>query len=471
MTATTTKSTTFLTDNFLLQTKTARTLYHEFAKQMPIIDYHCHLPPDEIAQNKQFKNLTEIWLKGDHYKWRAQRTLGVNEHFITGKASDREKFQKWAAVVPYTMRNPLYHWTHMELKNPFGINELLDADNANYIYDSCGEQLKGFTTQALLTHNNVKVVCTTDDPCDNLEHHIAIKNNPFGTKILPTFRPDVAMFIENGDIFRGYVQRLESVVNQTLTNYDDYLKALKSRHDYFAAMGCQLSDHGLETMYASDYTEGGVRKIFAKVLAGKEATAKEILQFKSAMLHEFAVWDFEKGWTQQFHLGAIRNNNTRFLKELGKDIGVDSIGDFPMAMAMSRFFDRLESENKLTKTVIYNLNPADNEVFAAMIGNFQDGSIKGKMQFGSGWWFLDQKDGMTKQINALSNMGVLSAFIGMLTDSRSFLSFPRHEYFRRLLCNMFGDDVQNGELPNDIEWIGGLVQDISYNNAKEYFKF
>jgi glucuronate isomerase len=279
------------------------------------------------------------------------------------------------------------------------------------------------------------------------------------------------MFIENGEIFRSYVHRLESVVNQTLTNYDDYLSALKSRHDFFGEMGCQLSDHGLETMYATPYTEGSVRKIFAKVLSGKEATEKEILQFKSAMLYEFAVWDFEKGWTQQYHLGAIRNNNTRFLKELGKDIGVDSIGDFPMAVAMSRFFDRLENENKLAKTVIYNLNPADNEVFATMIGNFQDGSIKGKMQWGSGWWFLDQKDGMTKQINALSNMGVLSAFIGMLTDSRSFLSFPRHEYFRRLLCNIFGEDVKNGELPNDIDWIGGLVQDISYNNAKEYFKF
>ena len=465
------QNTTFLTDNFLLQSKTAKTLYHEFAKQMPIIDYHCHLPPDEIAQNKQYKNLTEIWLKGDHYKWRAMRTLGVNEHFITGKADDREKFQRWAAAVPYTMRNPLYHWTHMELKNPFGINALLTAENADYVYDKCGEQLPYFTAQELLKHNNVEVICTTDDPCDSLEHHIAIQKNPFGTKVLPAFRPDTAMFIENGDTFRAYVKRLESVVNQTLTNYDDYLTALKSRHDYFATMGCQLSDHGLETMYAADYTEGSIRKIFAKILEGKAATDEEILQFKSAMSYEFAVWDFEKGWTQQFHLGALRNNNTRFLKELGKDIGVDSIGDFPIAVAMSRFFDRLESENKLAKTIIYNLNPADNEVFATMIGNFQDGSIKGKMQFGSGWWFLDQKDGMTKQINALSNMGVLSAFIGMLTDSRSFLSYPRHEYFRRLLCNIFADDVENGELPDDVEWIGGLVQDICYRNAKEYFKF
>ncbi len=465
------QNTTFLTDNFLLQSKTAKTLYHEFAKQMPIIDYHCHLPPDEIAQNKQYKNLTEIWLKGDHYKWRAMRTLGVNEHFITGKATDREKFQRWAAAVPYTMRNPLYHWTHMELKNPFGINALLTAENADYVYDKCGEQLTYFTAQELLKHNNVEVVCTTDDPCDSLEHHITIQKKPFGTKVLPAFRPDTAMFIENGDAFRAYVKCLESVVNQTLTNYDDYLIALKSRHDYFGEMGCQLSDHGLETMYAADYTEGAIRKIFAKVLDGKTATDEETLQFKSAISYEFAVWDFEKGWTQQFHLGALRNNNTRFLKELGKDIGVDSIGDFPIAAAMSRFFDRLESENKLAKTIIYNLNPADNEVFATMIGNFQDGSIKGKMQFGSGWWFLDQKDGMTKQINALSNMGVLSAFIGMLTDSRSFLSYPRHEYFRRLLCNIFAEDVESGELPDDVDWIGGLVQDICYRNAKEYFKF
>jgi glucuronate isomerase len=470
--ATTTSSVpSFLTDNFLLHSKTARTLYHEFAKQMPIIDYHCHLPPDEIAQNKQYKNMTEIWLKGDHYKWRAMRTLGVNEEFITGKADDREKFRRWAECVPYTMRNPLYHWSHLELKNPFEINTLLSGNNADAIYDECNEKLKYFTSQELLRHNNVKVVCTTDDPCDSLEHHITISKNPFGVKILPAFRPDVSMFIENDEAWRAYVQRLEGVVNQTISSYDDYLAALKSRHDYFHSMGCKLSDHGLETMYAADYTEGGIRAIFAKVLNGQKATEQEILQFKSAMSYEFAIWDWEKGWTQQFHLGALRNNNSRLLKNLGKDIGVDSIGDFTMAVAMSRFFDRLDSEDKLAKTIIYNLNPADNEVFASMIGNFQDGTIRGKMQWGSGWWFLDQKDGMEKQINALSNMGVLSCFLGMLTDSRSFLSYPRHEYFRRLLCNLFGQDVQNGELPDDVEWLGKLVQDICYNNAQNYFEF
>lgn len=462
---------TFLTDNFLLQSKTARTLYHEFAKQMPIIDYHCHLPPDEIAQNKQFKNMSEIWLKGDHYKWRAMRTLGVNEKYITGDADDREKFRRWAECVPSTMRNPLYHWSHLELKNPFGINELLTGKNPDKIYDACNEQLPHLTTQALLKHNNVKVVCTTDDPCDSLEHHDFINKNPFGVKILPAFRPDKAMEIENGEAFFAYIQKLESVSNSSIKNYDDFLTVLKNRHDFFEKMGCQLSDHGLETMYAATYTEGDIRTIFAKALNGVFLTKEEILQFKSAMLYELAIWDWEKGWTQQFHLGAIRNNNSRFLRELGKDIGVDSIGDFPMAVSMSRFFDRLDGENKLAKTIIYNLNPADNEVFASMIGNFQDGSIRGKMQWGSSWWFLDQKDGMTKQINALSNMGVLSCFIGMLTDSRSFLSFPRHEYFRRLLCNLFGEDVQNGELPDDTEWLGKLVQDICYNNAQDYFKF
>ncbi len=461
----------FITDNFLLHSQTARTLYHEFAKPMPIIDYHCHLPPDEIAQNKQFKNMTEIWLKGDHYKWRAMRTLGVNEKYITGNADDREKFRRWAECVPYTMRNPLYHWSHLELRNPFGINELLTGDNADAVYDECNEKLKYFTTQELLKHNNVKVVCTTDDPCDSLEHHEAIRKNPFGVKILPAYRPDVAMGIDNDDAFRAYVRRLESVVNQSISTYDDYLAALKNRHDFFDAMGCQISDHGLETIYAANYTEGGIRKIFSKVISGKKATEKEILEFKSAMLYKFAVWDWEKGWTQQFHLGALRNNNSRFLRELGKDIGVDSIGDFSVAVAMSRFFDRLDGENKLAKTIIYNLNPAYNEVFATMIGNFQDGSVRGKMQWGSGWWFLDQKDGMTKQLNTLSNMGVLSCFVGMLTDSRSFLSFPRHEYFRRLLCNLFGEDVQNGELPDDIDWLGKLVQDICYNNAQNYFKF
>lgn len=464
-------SKSFLTNHFLLQSDVAEQLYHDFAKPMPIIDYHCHLPPDEIAQNKQFRNMSEIWLKGDHYKWRAMRTLGVNERYITGDADDREKFRKWAFSMPYTLRNPLYHWAQMELKNPFGIETLLTEATADKIYDACNEQLPHLTTQRLLQHFGVQVVCTTDDPCDTLEHHLSIQNAPFGTKILPTFRPDVAMSIEAGEGFINYIHRLESVVNQTITNYDDYLAALKNRHDYFGKMGCKLSDHGLEQIYAAAYTEAEIRTIFTKAQAGQSLTQPEILKFKSAMLYEFAVWDCEKGWTQQFHLGAIRNNNARFLRQLGKDIGVDSIGDFSQIVAMSRFFDRLDGANQLAKTIVYNLNPADNEAFATMIGNFQDGSIRGKMQFGSGWWFLDQKDGMTKQLNALSNMGILSCFVGMLTDSRSFLSYPRHEYFRRLLCNLFAEDVKNGELPKDIPWLGKIVQDICYYNAKNYFHF
>ncbi len=461
----------FINDNFLLQTDTARLLYHEYAKKIPIIDYHCHLPPDEIANNKQFSNMTEIWLKGDHYKWRAMRTLGVPEKYITGTGSDREKFQHWAYAMPQTMRNPLYHWAQMELKNPFGVTDLLNANNANSIYDACNEQMPTFTTQSLLRHFDVRVVCTTDDPCDDLAHHAKIHQNPFGVKILPAFRPDKAMEIETGQVFLEYVKKLESVADVAISNYDTFIIALKKRHDFFAEMGCQLSDHGLETMYATPYTERSIKTIFQKALEGKKLKPEEILQFKSAMLYEFAVWDCEKGWTQQFHLGAIRNNNARMLRELGKDVGVDSIGDFSMAVAMSHFFNRLENENKLTKTVIYNLNPADNEVFATMIGNFQGGGVRGKMQWGSGWWFLDQKDGMTKQINALSNMGILSCFIGMLTDSRSFLSYSRHDYFRRLLCNIFAEDIKNGELPNDTMWIGNMIQDICYTNAAKYFNW
>jgi glucuronate isomerase len=465
------RSKTFLTDHFLLHSKIARTLYHEFAKEMPIIDYHCHLPPDEIAQNKQFSNLTQIWLKGDHYKWRAMRTLGVNEDYITGSADDRTKFRKWAETVPYTLRNPLYHWTQMELKNPFGIEKLLNPKTADSIYDACNEKLQHLTTQRLLKQFNVEVLCTTDDPCDSLASHLAIQQQPFGVKILPAYRPDVAMSIEDGIGFRNYVKRLESVVNQTITNYDDYLTALKNRHDYFATMGCKLSDHGLEQLYVAPYTESEIRQIFHKALNNNALTQEEIIKFKSAMLYELAIWDYEKGWTQQFHLGAIRNNNSRLLRNLGKDIGVDSIGDFNQISAMSAFFDRLDGANKLAKTIIYNLNPADNEAFATMIGNFQDGTIRGKMQFGSAWWFLDQKDGMTKQMNALSNMGVLATSVGMITDSRSFLSYPRHEYFRRLLCNLFAEDVQNGELPDDEDWLGKIIQDICYNNAKNYFNF
>jgi glucuronate isomerase len=463
----------FLSDDFLLQTETARTLYHQHAAPQPIIDYHCHLPPDQIAQNRQFENITQIWLYGDHYKWRAMRANGVNERFVTGDASDWEKFEKWAETVPYTVRNPLYHWTHLELRRYFGITELLNKDSARRIYDQCNALLQTpeYSVQGLLRKMNVVTVCTTDDPADSLEHHQALASHDFGTRILPTFRPDKAMTPEASD-YRQYLDKLGAAAGTEIRSYADLLAALRQRHDFFAAQGGRLSDHGLEQLYAADYTEEEVATIFEKAQASQPLSALEIEQFKSAMLVELAVMDWEKGWTQQFHVGALRNNNTRALRQLGPDTGWDSIGDFSQARALSRFLDRLDNQDKLAKTILYNLNPADNDLFATMIGNFQDGSSAGKIQFGSGWWFLDQKDGMEKQLNALSNMGLLSQFVGMLTDSRSFLSFPRHEYFRRILCNLLGRDVENGELPaEELPWLGQLVERISYGNAKNYFGF
>ncbi|OQP47402.1 glucuronate isomerase [Niastella yeongjuensis] len=463
----------FVDEHFLLQTPTAQKLYHEFARQMPIIDYHCHLPPDQIANDTQFQNLTQVWLYGDHYKWRAMRTAGVNEDYVTGGKSDFEKFEKWAATVPYTLRNPLYHWTHLELQRYFGVTDILDAKSAKKIYDECTAKLqtKEYSVRSLLKKMNVKVVCTTDDPIDNLEYHKKIKADNFEVKVLPAFRPDKAMNVDDAANFNAYVGKVEAASNTSVGSYADYLKALKVTHDFFATMGCSVSDHGLEQIYAEDYTETEIKNAFDKIRSGKELSQEENLKFKSAMLVEFARWDWEKGWVQQYHLGALRNNNSRMLKQLGPDTGWDSIGDFSQARQLSKFLNKLDTDNQLAKTILYNLNPADNELMATMIGNFQDGSVAGKVQFGSGWWFLDQKDGMTKQINALSNMGLLSKFVGMLTDSRSFLSFPRHEYFRRLLCNMFGDDVENGELPADIDWIGQVIQDICFNNAKNYFNW
>ena len=463
----------FLSDDFLLQTDTARQLYHQHAAPQPIIDYHCHLPPDQIAQNRQFENLTQVWLYGDHYKWRAMRANGVNERFITGDASDWEKFEKWAETVPYTVRNPLYHWTHLELQRYFGITELLDKSSARRIYDACNAQLRTpkFSVQNLLAKMRVETVCTTDDPADSLEHHRALAASGLATRILPTFRPDKAMTPEAAD-YNAYLDRLGAAVGQEIHTYADLLGALRQRHDHFAAHGCRLSDHGLEHLYASDYTEGEAAAAFAKARGSYELDAFEINQLKSALLIFLAELDWEKGWTQQFHLGALRNNNSRALRQLGPDTGWDSIGDFDQGRALSRFLNRLDSQDKLAQTILYNLNPTDNELMASMIGNFNDGSVAGKVQFGSGWWFLDQKDGMEKQLNALSNMGLLSRFVGMITDSRSFLSYPRHEYFRRILCNLLGNDVENGELPAELlPWLGEVVENVSYRNAKAYFGF
>ncbi len=462
----------FLDENFLLQTKTAETLYHEFAKSMPVIDYHNHLPPEQIANDINFANLTQAWLYGDHYKWRAMRTNGINEKYATGSAGDFEKFEQWAATVPYTLRNPLYHWTHLELQRYFNINTILNKESARDIYEEATAllQTQAYSVRGLLAKMNVRTLCTTDDPIDSLEHHKKIEEN-FATKVLPAFRPDKAMNVDDAVSFNEYVDKVEAVSNISVRTYSDYLKALKSRHDFFDEMGAKVSDHGLEQVYAEDYTDIEINTIFNKVRSGKQLEYSENLKFKSAMLVDFAKWDCEKGWVQQFHLGALRNNNARMLSQLGPDTGWDSIGDFSQAKALSKFLNKLDSSNELAKTILYNLNPADNELMATMVGNYNDGSSAGKVQYGSGWWFLDQKDGMTKQMNALSNMGLLSKFVGMLTDSRSFLSFPRHEYFRRLLCNMFGEEIENGELPNDITWTGKIIEDICFNNAKQYFNF
>lgn len=463
----------FLDENFLLHTETAQLLYQEYAQPMPIIDYHNHLPPEQIAGDIHFENLTQAWLNGDHYKWRAMRTNGVAEKYITGNASDREKFGQWASTVPYTLRNPLYHWTHLELQRYFNEPEILNAGTAQKIYDTCSAllQTKEYSVKGLLQKMDVQVVCTTDDPVDSLRHHQQIRVSQWDIKVLPTFRPDKAMHVDNAESFNAYLTLLEKAADTTIIDFEDYIVALKSRHDYFAANHCRVSDHGLEQIYAEDYTLKEIQDIFAKVRSGITLEIGERKKFKSAMLVTFAKWSWEKGFVQQFHLGAIRNNNSRMLAQLGPDTGWDSIGDFSQARSLSKFLNRLDADNKLAKTIIYNLNPSDNEVMATMIGNFNDGSIAGKVQWGSGWWFMDQKEGMINQLNALSNMGLLSRFVGMLTDSRSFLSFPRHEYFRRILCNLLGEEIEKGELPNDIAWTGKIVQDICYNNASQYFNF
>ena len=466
----------FMDENWLLQTETAQELYHNHASKMPIIDYHCHLIPQMVAEDHKFESITEIWLGGDHYKWRAMRSNGVAERFCTGKdTTDWEKFEKWAETVPYTFRNPLYHWTHLELKTAFGINKILSPETAREIFDECNDKLLNdptYTARGMMRRYNVETVCTTDDPVDSLEWHKKTRESGFEIKMLPAWRPDKAMAVENPQAYKAYVEKLAEVSGVSICKFSDLIDALQKRHDFFAENGCKLSDHGIEEFYAEDYTDAEIDRIFGKVMTGNALTQDEVLKFKSCMLIKFAEMDAEAGWAQQFHYGPIRDNNTKMFRLLGPDTGFDSIGQFNTAKAMSKFFNRLNTEDKLTKTIIYNINPADNEVVATMLGNFQDGSVPGKIQWGSGWWFLDQKRGMENQMNTLSVLGLLSRFVGMLTDSRSFLSYPRHEYFRRILCNLIGNDVENGELPaSEMPRLCQMVEDISYNNAKNYFNF
>lgn len=464
----------FMDDDFLLETQTARDLYHNHAARMPIIDYHCHLIPRMVAENHQFADLTEIWLGGDHYKWRAMRANGVDEEFITGSKPPYEKFVKWAETVPYTMRNPLYHWTHLELRRVFGINKILNPTTAREIYEECTSKLRTeeFRAQSIMKKMRVEVVCTTDDPVDSLEFHKAVQQSEFEVKMYPAWRPDKAMAVEDASAYNKYIGLLEKAADMDIATFDDLIAALEIRHAFFGSMGGRLSDHGLETFYAADYTQNDLRTIFQKVRSRAEISEEDLLKFRSGMLYEFAVMDCKAGWTQQFHCGTIRNNNPMAFKKLGPDTGYDSIHDLPIAASMNKFFGRLASEGLLAKTILYNLNPADNEVMATCACNFNDGQTPGKMQYGSAWWFLDQKFGMERQMDALSSLGLLSRFVGMVTDSRSFLSYPRHEYFRRILCNLLGNDLENGEIPSsEMEFVGQMVENICYGNAKSYFGF
>ncbi len=462
----------FITNNFLLSNKYAEELYHTYAAPQPIIDYHNHLPPGEIAGNRSFDNISQVWLHGDHYKWRAMRTMGLDEKFITGEASDQEKFEAWAKTVPHTLRNPLYHWTHLELKRYFGVDELLNEKNAASIYENVNAQLQQpeNSCRGLLEKMNVESLCTTEDPTDSLEYHREMAKSDFSITMSTAFRPDKSILIE-ADGYNEYLDALGKAADISIESYKDLKDALGKRIEYFHHHGCRLCDHGLNFVSFEEFTDAEIEKIFSKRRSGGRLSHKEQEQFKTAILLYLGQRYHEFGWVQQFHLGALRNNNKRMLAQLGPDTGWDSIGDYKQAENLSKFLDTLDGKDKLTKTILYNLNPADNAMFATMIGNFNDGSIKGKVQFGSGWWFLDQKDGMEKQLNALSNMGLISTFIGMLTDSRSFLSFPRHEYFRRVLCNLFGQEIASGALPDDMELVGDTIAKICYHNAKDYFDF
>ena len=463
----------FIHDDFLLSNDAAVRLYHDYAASQPIIDYHNHLSPKDIASNRRFENLFEMWVNHDHYKWRAMRANGVSERLVTGEGAPKEKFLAFAATVPYTVRNPIYHWTHLELKRFFGIDELLSESNAEAVWDNCNQQIQSrddLTTQGILKKFNVTALCTTDDPVDSLEYHQQVASSDFETKVYPAFRPDWALFVHRPEEFIQWLGKLSQASGVPVESLNDLLAALRIRHDFFHSLGCRLSDHGCESVPASfcDATTAG--QIFDAARAGEAATPEQHEQFSTFMLIELAKMDAEKSWTNQFHTGVWRNNNTRLFNEVGRDLGCDSIGDTPQGRSLGRFLDRLDCENMLPKTIVYNLNPSDNYLISTMIGNFQGGEVAGKMQFGSGWWYLDQKEGMEWQINALSSTGLISRFVGMLTDSRSFMSFIRHEYFRRILCNLFGKDMASGEMPSDFDFVGGVVQDICYGNAQRFLE-
>ena len=461
----------FIHDDFLLQTDAARDLYHNFAKAEPIFDYHCHLPPAQIADNHRFADLAEIWLGGDHYKWRAMRANGVDERLCTGDAAPWDKHAAWCATVPYALRNPLYHWSHLELKRYFGIDAVINPASAKAIWEQANAKLSGLRVHDILAANKVAVICTTDDPADSLEVHECIRKTGLKTRVYPTFRPDKAFLVRQPAVFNAYLEKLAGAAGRgTVKSFDDFLATLKKRHDDFHAFGGRLSDHGMETAFAEPCTPAEAKAIFDAARGGQAATPGGFAQFSSFLMLVLGRWDAARGWTKQLHLGALRSNSTRSLEKLGPDTGFDSIGDFSQARALSRYLDTLDSTNELPRTVLYNLNPADNYAFATMIGNFQDGSVPGKMQFGSGWWFLDQKEAMEWQLNALSNLGLLSRFVGMLTDSRSFLSYTRHEYFRRVLCNLLGGEMERGELPADRALVGAMVKEICFSNARGYFR-
>ncbi len=461
----------FIHDDFLLSNKQARALYHGHAAQQPIVDYHNHLLPAQIASNCQFDDLTELWLSGDHYKWRAMRANGISERNITGNASPEEKFNAWASTVPFTLRNPLYHWTHLELSRHFGISELLNPETASAIWKEANALLPKLRVHDLLKQHQVRILCTTDDPADPLDHHEAIARSSLATRVYPTFRPDRALQVHQPGAFNRWLEQLEQLTSSSIKTYDEFLSVLKDRHDAFHAVGCRASDHGLEACPLVSGHSGDAAKIFQAARAGKAATPEEHATYASALMLEFGRWNASRDWTMQLHLGALRNTNSRLLGTLGPDTGFDSIGDFPQARSLVALLDALDGSNELPRTILYNLNPADNYVFAAMAGNFQDGTIPGKVQVGSGWWFLDQKEGIEWQLNSLSNLGLLRRFVGMVTDSRSFLSFPRHEYFRRVLCNLLGQDMACGELPDDPALIGKMVEEICFTNVRDYFRF